>query len=113
MSSRCVNIKTWESKRDFKEAVYLYADKINVKVKQITIRPMARKWASCSTAGYFTFNIELLGMERHLGEYVILHELIHYHVPNHGKMWKSLMMAYMPNYAKKAAALDSYLRSYR
>jgi len=98
-------IKTWESKKDFKEAVYLYADTIKVKIKQITVRPMTRKWASCSTTGYFTFNLELLGMEKSLGEYVILHELLHYHVPNHGKLWKSLMEAHMPEHEKMAERL--------
>ncbi len=100
--------KIWESKREFKEEVYLYADKIKVKVKQITIRPMTRKWASCSTNGYFTFNVELLGMDRSLGEYVILHELLHYHIPNHGKLWKSLMKAHMPDYEKRVGKLMSY-----
>lgn len=100
-------IKTWESKREFKEEVYLLANKVKVKVKQITIRPMTRKWASCSTSGYFTFNIELLGMDRSLGEYVILHELLHYHVPNHGKLWKSLMNVHMPDHEKRAEKLKS------
>ena len=100
-------IKTWESKREFKEEVYLFANKVKVKVKQITIRPMTRKWASCSTSGYFTFNIELLGMDRSLGEYVILHELLHYHVPNHGKLWKSLMNVHMPDHEKRAEKLKS------
>lgn len=103
------SIKTWESKREFKEEVYLFANKVKVKVKQITIRPMTRKWASCSTSGYFTFNIELLGMDRSLGEYVILHELLHYHVPNHGKLWKSLMNVHMPDHEKRAEKLkDAY-----
>lgn len=101
-------IKTWESKREFKEEVYLYAAKIKVKVKQITLRPMSRKWASCSTNGYFNFNIELLGMERSLGEYVILHELLHYCVPNHGKLWKSLMSAHMPDHEKREDRLKKY-----
>jgi predicted metal-dependent hydrolase len=99
-------VKTWESKLEFKEGVYLYANKIKVKVKQITLRPMTRKWASCSTNGFFTFNIELLGMERSLGEYVILHELLHYHVPNHGKLWKSLMMVHMPDHEERKSKLD-------
>lgn len=100
-------VKTWESKRDFKEEVYLYANKVKVKVKQVTLRPMTRKWASCSTNGYFSFNTELLGMDRSLGEYVILHELLHYHVPNHGKLWKSLMMTHMPDYEKRAQGLKT------
>lgn len=101
-------MKTWESKREFKEEVYLFANKVKVKIKQITIRPMTRKWASCSTSGYFTFNIELLGMDRSLGEYVILHELLHYHVSNHGKLWKSLMSLHMPDHEKRAEKLKSF-----
>ena len=99
---------TWESKREFKEEVYLFANKIKVRVKQITLRPMSRKWASCSTSGYFSFNVELLGMDRSLGEYVILHELLHYHIPNHGKLWKSLMEAHMPDHQKRATKLKSF-----
>ena len=98
-------VKTWESKQEFKEATYLFANKINVKAKQIVIRPMTRKWASFSTNGLFTFNYELLGMERSLGEYVILHELVHYHVPNHGKLWKSLMSLHMPDHEQRAEKL--------
>ena len=98
-------ITTWESKQDFKETVYLYVHKMNIKVKQITIRPMTHKWASCSTNGYFTFNLELLGMEKSLGEYVILHELLHYHIPNHGKLWKSLMELHMPDYHERKQRL--------
>lgn len=97
--------KTWESKKEFKEEVYLYANRLKTKVRQITLRPMTRKWASCSTKGSFHFNTELLGMDRSLGEYVILHELLHYHVPNHGKLWKSLMMTHMPDHEKRAAKL--------
>ncbi len=100
-------IKTWESKKDFKEEVYLVANKVKVKIKQITIRPMTRKWASCSTTGYFSFNLELLGMDRSLGEYVILHELLHYYVPNHSKLWKSLMEAHMPDHEKRKEKLKS------
>lgn len=100
-------IKTWESKKEFKEEVYLFADKVKIKVSHINIRPMTRKWASCSTSGYFTFNLELLGMERSLGEYVILHELLHYHVPNHGKLWKSLLELNMPDHEERARSLKN------
>lgn len=101
-------MKTWESKRQFKEEVYIFASKIKVKIKQVAIRPMVNKWASCSTSGYFSFNIELLGMERSLGEYVILHELLHYHVPNHGKLWKSLMEAHMPDHETREKELKNF-----
>jgi len=101
-------IKTWESKRDFKEEVYKISNKLKVKVNRVTIREMNKKWASCSTHGFFTFNIELLGMERKFGEYVILHEIMHLRVPNHSKLWKSLMEAHMPDYKEKEVALKVY-----
>jgi len=106
---KTTKIKTWESKNEFKEGVYLYADRVKARIQQVAIRPMVHKWASCSTNGYFSFNVELLGMDRLLGEYVILHELLHYSVPNHGKLWKTLMATYMPDYKKRAEALRTSL----
>ena len=33
-----------------------------------------------------------------VGDYVIVHELLHFHAPNHGKLWKSLMRAHLGDY---------------
>ena len=33
-----------------------------------------------------------------LQDYVIVHELLHVNVPNHGKLWKSLMRAHLGDY---------------
>jgi len=106
------NTKKWESKQAFKNEVYLYAQKLDVSIKQVVMRSMANKWASCSTTGYFTFNIDLLDMDRSLGRYVILHELLHFFAPNHGKLWKSLMTLYMPNHEKNAKRLKAFYLSH-
>lgn len=37
-------------------------------------------------------------MDRELGDYVIVHELLHFAVPNHGKLWKSLMRAHLGDF---------------
>ena len=68
--------------------------------------PDARKWASCSTAGTFSFNDELLGLDRELGDYVIVHELLHFSAPNHGKLWKSLMRVYLGDYERLEERLN-------
>lgn len=93
-------MKTWKDKKDFKEKVNEFAIKLDVKVNSIAIRPMSNKWASCSTNGNLNFNKDLLKIDKKLGEYVIVHELLHFHVPNHGKLWKSLMTAYLGDYEK-------------
>ena len=38
--------------------------------------------------------------EREVADYVIVHELLHFSVPNHGKLWKSLMRAHLGDYEK-------------
>ncbi len=89
---------TWKDKAEFKACVHEYAEKMNIKVMSLAIRPMKNKWASCSTDGNLNFNKELLDIEKELGVYVIVHELVHFTVPYHGKLWKSLMTAYLGDY---------------
>ena len=88
----------WSGRDEFKERVHEWAHKLGVDAKAIYIRPMRRKWASCSTAGTLSFNDELLDLPKELGDYVIVHELLHFSVPNHGKLWKSLMRAHLGNF---------------
>ncbi len=88
----------WRDREEFKVRVLEWARELEVDAKSIFIRPMQRKWASCSTGGTLSFNDELLGMPKELGDYVIVHELLHFAVPNHGKLWKSLMRVHLGKY---------------
>ena len=85
-------------KQDFKTRVRGWAEKLEVKVVWLGVRPMRNKWASCSTNGHLNFNDELPALESELWDYVIVHELLHFFVPNHGKLWKSLMRAHLGDY---------------
>src|SRR5437016_4848539 len=98
-------MKRRRDKEEFKAQVLAWAAKLDVKVRALHVRPMRNKWASCSTAGTLSFNDELLGMERDLGDYVIVHELLHFSVPNHGKLWKSLMRAHIGEYEQFEARM--------
>jgi predicted metal-dependent hydrolase len=82
----------------FKERVRAWADRLNAPVGSITVRPMKTKWASYSTSGRLTFDAQLLELPNELQDYVIVHELLHSRVPNHGKLWKSLMRAHLGEY---------------
>lgn len=88
----------WRDKEKFKARVLEWADKLDVNVCSLAVRPMRNKWASCSTAGNLSFNAELISLDRDLADYVIVHELLHFFVPNHGKLWKSLMRAHLGDY---------------
>lgn len=90
----------WRDKEEFKARVLEWAGRLDVKVRSLALRPMRNKWASCSTAGNLSFNRELLGFDREIGDYVIVHELLHFSVPNHGPLWKSLMRAHVGDYER-------------
>ena len=95
------------TKIEFKQPVHIYADKIGIKMNTLALRPMKNKWASCSTNGNLNFNAELLGKQTDVIDYVIVHELLHFHAPNHGKLWKSLMRAYLGDYEKAERKLKT------
>src|SRR5262249_37062351 len=97
---------TTADKAAFKERVRGWAEKLGARVTSITVRPMTTKWASYSTAGRLTFDASLLDLREELQDYVIAHELLHFHAPNHGKLWKSLMRAHLGEYEQ----LESELR---
>ena len=91
-------MKTWSDKEEFKGRVLEWAEKLGVRVRSLAVRPMRNKWASCSTAGNLNFNVELISISRKIGDYVIVHELLHFSVPNHGRLWRSLMRAHLGEY---------------
>ena len=82
---------------EFRADIQGWASRIRVKPTRITLRRMTRKWASCSAAGRVSFNTELLKEPRAFRDYVVVHELLHLRVPNHGKLFKSLLKAYLPD----------------
>ena len=99
--------KLLNRKQAFKLRVHEWAVKLEVNIVWLGVRPMHNKWASCSTNGHLNFNTELLDLDQALWDYVIVHELLHFFVPNHGKLWKSLMRAHLGDYESSAARLST------
>lgn len=102
----------WHDAEDLHWGVRHWASRIGVQCPLIHLRKMSNKWASISTAGRLSLNLELLELPRELGEFVIVHELVHLLAPNHGKVFKSFMHAYMPDWQERERRLqDSAARS--
>ena len=83
------------SKDLFKVEIGAWAKRIKVEPKEVHIRPMKQKWGSCSTAGRVSFNTELLAAPANIRKRVIVEELLHLKLPNHGKLFKALLKAYL------------------
>ena len=65
------------------------------RIREIHVRPLKRKWASCSSKGRLTFDTELLSQPARFRAEVIVHELLHLRIPKHGKVFRALLKAYL------------------
>lgn len=72
-----------------------------------TVRDMHTRWGSCNTQTHH-INLSLMLATRSDAEldYVILHELVHTAVPNHGPEFYALMDRFMPGWKKIRKALN-------
>ena len=81
----------------FKQEVSEWAERIGVDPSEVHLRKMKRKWGSCSTNGRLTFSTDLLIESSDDRSKVIVHELLHLKVPNHGPLFRRLESAYLSN----------------
>jgi len=79
----------------FKERVQIWAGRLRVTPYQIRLQMMRNKWASCSTAGRLSFSLDLLHQPEYFQDYVIVHELLHLKISNHGCLFKRLLSAHL------------------
>lgn len=83
------------TKAELKAEVAAWAKLIKVSPKVVHVRRMTRKWGSCSTTGRVTLAADLLAEPPEERKRVIVHELLHLRVKNHGKVFKTLLRAYL------------------
>ena len=82
------------SPEGFRQEVIVLAQEIGVTAREIHLRKMKRKWASCSSKGRLTFAVDLLEKPDDFRRKTIVHELLHLRYPNHGKMFNLLLASY-------------------
>lgn len=85
----------------FRAEVRTWARRLGVEPASIRLMPMRRKWASCSPAGHLTFNTALLDQPAEVRSEVIVHELLHLRLRNHGRLFRALLRAYLAEYREQ------------
>ena len=92
---------TTEHRRDaVRRRVEHWARVLNAPVPRVRVRHMTRKWGSCSTSGVITLSDDLADQDSEFQDFVIAHELLHLRLPNHGKLFKALLTAHVPDWRK-------------
>jgi predicted metal-dependent hydrolase len=75
-----------------------WAQRLKVAPRAVRIQRMVRKWGSCSSGGVITLADDLADRSAEFQDFVIVHELLHLRVPNHGRLFKVLMSAHVPQW---------------
>lgn len=67
------------------------ASKYSFSYNKVTIRNNKRNWGSCSSINNISLNLQLMKLPDELINYILLHELVHTEIKNHGpKFWEKL-----------------------
>ena len=86
--------------QEIKRRVMAWAVTLKVNPKVVRVQEMRRKWGSCSSAGIVTLAVDLIDQDERFQDYVVVHELLHLRFPTHGRMFKALMTAHVPEWRK-------------
>jgi predicted metal-dependent hydrolase len=88
------------------------AEKHGFAYNRVTIRNQRTRWGSCSYKNNISLNMKLLRLPDELIDYVLLHELVHTRVHNHGPEFWHEIEKYVPGartYTTRLRKYDMYL----
>ncbi|HWB12781.1 MAG TPA: SprT family zinc-dependent metalloprotease [Gemmataceae bacterium] len=74
---------------------------------KVTVRKMQKRWGSCTKAGNIVLNPELVKTPIHCIDYVIVHELCHRLIHNHGPAYYRLLARCLPDWEVRKARLEA------
>ncbi len=96
-----------ELEREIASLLSKWEDITALKCSAFSVRDMKTRWGSCSVqSAKIRFNLGLAEKPRECIEYVVLHELAHLRVSNHGAEFKAILDEYMPSWRERKNTLN-------
>lgn len=97
-----------ELKNQLPELINKWEKVVGVKCKDWGVKRMRTKWGSCNRdAKRIWLNLELAKKPLSCLEYIIVHELVHFHERNHNDSFNKRMDQYMPKWRHHRKELNS------
>lgn len=100
-------------KREIAKILPIWEEKTSLKCSSWQTKYMTTRWGTCNTdTKKIWINLQLVKKPIECLEYVILHELVHTKVKNHGDNFVALMNMYMPNWREIKKTLNDSTMDY-
>ncbi len=111
-AARQAQLEGWYRQRvkeQLPHLVAVWSERMQVAVPEHRVRRMSTRWGSCNPrARRIWLNVALALRRPDLLEYVVVHELAHLLVPDHGPRFKAVMTRHMPHWRRLDAELDEW-----
>jgi predicted metal-dependent hydrolase len=81
--------------------VAYFAPKVGVAPGRIAVRELGHRWASCSPAGNLAFHWKCMMAPATVIDYIVVHELCHFHHMDHTEGFWNEVDKVLPNYRER------------
>jgi predicted metal-dependent hydrolase len=101
-------VQSWlqrQARRVFEERCALFAPRLGVRVRRLSLSSAATRWGSASADGSIRLNWRLVHFGISVIDYVVTHELAHLREMNHGPAFWEVVRSALPEFETARGAL--------
>ncbi|MGL6109757.1 MAG: M48 family metallopeptidase, partial [Rubrivivax sp.] len=101
-------VQSWlqrQARRVFEERCAMFAQRLGVRVRRISLSSAATRWGSANADGSIRLNWRLVHFGLPIIDYVVAHELAHLREMNHSAAFWEVVRSVLPDYERSRAAL--------
>ena len=101
-------VQSWlqrQARRIFEERCALFAQRLNVRIKRLSLSSATTRWGSASADGSIRLNWRLVHFALPVIDYVATHELAHLREMNHSAAFWGVVRSVLPNYEQALGTL--------
>jgi hypothetical protein len=101
-------VQSWlqrQARRIFEERCALFADRLGVRMKRLSLSSASTRWGSASADGSIRLNWRLVHFAVPVIDYVVTHELAHLREMNHGPAFWDVVRQALPGFEEARGVL--------
>ncbi len=83
------------------DRVRYYAPKVGVALRDLDVRELGHRWASCSPRGHLAFHWKCMMAPPTILDYIVVHELCHLHRRDHSEAFWNEVDKVLPHYRER------------